>query len=86
MFIWSKGLGNITLTVDLRTSDVKWEEDALAITGWIRVPVVWNYRITFESHDIWGLLKVVANRHFFRFFFRGLFVSVKRLIWKPKAP
>ena len=83
MFIWSKGLGNITLTVDLRTSDVNWENDAMAITGWIRVPVVWNYRITFESTDIWGLMKVVANRHFVRFVMRGLWASVKGLIWKP---
>jgi len=83
MLVWSKGLGNITLTIDLRTSEVKWEDDALAITGWIRVPVVWNYRITFEGYDIRGLLRVVANRHFLRFVLRSLIASVRCRTRKP---
>jgi len=77
MLVWSKGLGSMTLTIDLHKSEVNLEDDALAVTGWIRVPVVWNYRITLEGHDIWGLLKVAANRHFLRFVLRGLVASLR---------
>ena len=83
MLVWSKGLGRMTLTIDLRTSEVKWDNDALAVTGWIRTPVVWNYQITFEDYDIRGLLKVVANRHFLRFVVRSLFASTRRRSRKP---
>lgn len=72
MRVWSKGLGNMTLKIDFSASEVHWEDGTVTITGWIRDPVVWNYKITFEDRDLPGLLKIGMNRPVFRFVFRRL--------------
>jgi len=72
MRVWSKGLGNMTLKFDFNASQTNWEKDDLTITGWIRDPVVWNYRITIEDPDIIAFLKVVISRHVLRFVLRSV--------------
>ena len=78
MRVWSKGLGNMTLRFDFNASQTNWEDDDLTITGWIRDPVVWNYRITFEDPDIIAFLKVVMSWHVLRF--------VLRSFWRKMFP
>jgi len=72
MRVWSKGLGNMTLNIDFNTSRVNWEDGHLTVTGWIKDPVVWNYRITIEDHDIKGLFKVVTSRYLLWFVLKWL--------------
>jgi hypothetical protein len=80
MRVWSKGLGNMTLNIDFNTSDINWEDDTVIITGWIRDPVVWNYKITFEERDFTGFLKIGVNRPVFRFGLRSVLRKLFPLI------
>jgi hypothetical protein len=70
MRVWTKGLGNITLNIDFNQSEINWEDDTLFLTGWIKDPVVWNYRFTPDDHDIKALVKLLFNRHVIRFFLK----------------
>ncbi len=83
MRIWSKGLGKVTLTIDFRDGEVKWEDHTVIVTGLIRVPVVWHYRIVFEDSDFKGLLKLAVNRSFLRFFLKSLLAPLKRRVMAP---
>ncbi|MBW2137918.1 MAG: hypothetical protein JRH06_10215 [Deltaproteobacteria bacterium] len=76
MRVWSKGLGNMTLNFDFDTCEANWEDDHLILTGWIRDPVVWNYRITFEDRDLRGLIRLGVSRHSLRY---GMLVVLKKL-------
>ena len=67
MRVWTKGLGNITLNIDFNNSKVNWEDGTLFLTGWIRDPVVWNYRITPENRDIRALVRLLTNPRVIRF-------------------
>jgi hypothetical protein len=74
MRVWTKGLGNITLNIDFNHSEVNCEDGTLFLTGWIRDPVVWNYRITPENHDVRALARLLTNPYVIRFvlkFFLG---------------
>ncbi len=62
MKVWSKGLGQIVLNMDLRRYYVELDNGGdLLIKGKITDPVLWKFKLTIDKDDIPGLLHVLSK-------------------------
>ncbi len=60
MKVWSKGLGQIVLSMDLRRYYLELDDSGdLLIKGKITDPVLWKFKLTINQDDIPGLLNVL---------------------------
>ena len=67
MEVWSKGLGNRALNLELGKGEVEIRDNAVVLKGVIGKPVFWDYTITMEKQDIFGFLDVLTDRNFIGF-------------------
>ncbi len=62
MKVWSKGLGQIVLSMDLRRYYLELDDGGdLLIKGKITDPVLWKFRLTIKKDDIPGLVNVLLK-------------------------
>lgn len=61
MKLWSKGLGQRTLTIDFRPAKIGREGRDLILNGTIRIPVVWEYKINFQPFDAYGVIHLILS-------------------------
>ncbi len=60
MKVWSKGLGQIVLNMDLRRYYVELDDSGeLLIKGKITDPVLWKFKLSINKDDIPGLIHVL---------------------------
>lgn len=71
MELWSKGLGNMTLTTDLTEYAVSSESDSVVLSGTVHNRLLWKSKITFFKDDMPGLLNFA-----FSIIFSGAFLSL----------
>ena len=67
MEVWSKGLGNRALNMELGKGEVEIRDTAVVLKGVIGKPVFWDYTIAMEKEDILGFLDVLTDRNFIGF-------------------
>ena len=86
MEVWSRGLGNTALNLELGKGEVEIRESAVVIKGVIGKPVFWDYSITMEKEDIFGFLDVLTRPSFIRFLmgsrnrWKMLFATLRSLL------
>jgi len=56
MEVWSRGLGKISLNVNLAEYDVDGESDKVIMSGNVHNRMLWKSRIVFFKEDMPGLL------------------------------
>lgn len=79
MEVWSRGLGNVSLNINLAEYDVAAEDDKVVLSGTVHNRILWKSRITFSREDMPGLL------HFlFALIFSGGLVAL--ILGKEKSP
>ena len=61
MMVWSKGLGKLTLPMQLDKATVKVGRDHLAMEGMIE-PVFWQYQLRVYPGDLADFMKILADR------------------------
>ncbi len=62
MKVWSKGLGQIVLEMDLRRYYLEIDDTGnLLIKGKITDPVLWQFKLTVDKDDIPGLVHIAAQ-------------------------
>lgn len=67
MEVWSKGLGNTALNLELGEGEVENRHSAVVLKGVIGKPVFWDYTITMEKEDIIGFMDVITQPNFIGF-------------------
>ena len=66
MIVWSKGLGKMTLEMELEAAKLRVEDKYLAMDGMIE-SVCWNYSIKLSPNDLRDFLKLLADPKTVRF-------------------
>jgi hypothetical protein len=61
MMVWSKGLGRLTLPMELDKASVRVGRDHLAMEGMIE-PVFWQYTLKVYPGDLADCMKILADR------------------------
>ncbi len=62
MKVWSKGLGQIVLEMDLRRYYLEIDDNGnLLIKGKITDPVLWQFKLTVDKDDIPGLVHIITQ-------------------------
>ena len=56
MELWSKGLGKVSLNLNLAEYDVHGESDKVILSGSVHNRMLWKARIVFSKEDMPGLL------------------------------
>ncbi len=62
MKLWSKGLGNTVLDMDLRRYYLEVDDNGdLLVKGKITDPVLWDFKFTISKEDIPGLVHIAVQ-------------------------
>ena len=78
MRVWSKGLGKMTLDMDLGSTTPSVERDKLVLSGKIGPPVHWDFWIKIEPDDMSNMIRIAMKKPSFRFAFKSLPSMLKR--------
>jgi hypothetical protein len=76
MRVWSRGLGKMTLELDLKDVKPSLERDRLVLRGKIGPPVNWDFWIKISEGDVPSFVKLARRRKFYKFlgiFFLSIF-------------
>jgi len=75
MKVWSKGLGQIVLNMDLRRYYLEFDDDGnLLVKGKITDPVLWQFKLTIFKDDIPGLANVALQKGILAYVLRNFYM------------
>ena len=82
MRMWSAGLGSeeTALVLDFTKADFKREGDKVFITGVVREPVAWEFKLTITKEDVPGILHVMFSFPTLRYIVKsigGIFIFIR---------
>ncbi|MDO8634682.1 MAG: hypothetical protein Q7R34_00350 [Dehalococcoidia bacterium] len=62
MWVWSKGLGQVVMPLDLSQVEVTTDADSIVLKGRITAPKVnWRYSVTLREQDISDFMRVLND-------------------------
>jgi hypothetical protein len=69
MKIWSKGLGKMTLDMDIGATTPSVERDKLVLRGKIGPPVNWDFWIKMDDRDVSNIVRIAMKKPSIKFAF-----------------
>lgn len=61
MELWSSGLGKRSLRIDCGSEEVGFEKDRVVLSGTVRPPLSWRYRIEMGEEDWLGFFETAVH-------------------------
>jgi len=62
MWVWSKGLGQVVMPLDLSQVEITTDADSIVLKGRITAPKVnWRYSVTLREQDISDFMRVLND-------------------------